>query len=399
MRFNQLLRSAAIPLLSAVLMTAPLVETAHAQFRASVFGAIAGGIIGGVIGGQSRGYGRQREVYRSQGRAPRGRDGEPRGGVTPAEETRALASLAPPSSKTQLAMLKSIFPAAALGAVGSLDDLREVGRTDQKDSDRDYAESLRTFITRFETEQKNQKSNSEGDVTLNAVERSVDKAIVDAKLKRFETFAGENWSAERLRVQVLSRATTEVATLFKGNNRGTVRMADLEGIISASAQSVARRLFETSELVAANSGSALFVKRLYQTHGDIVYTEHRDGIEKLLSRASASAISNLESAFRRDESGYALRYRAQRIVYDCLSANLSQITSSENGLASPEEVEQRVADTASQICAQWLTTQFMGADGKLKPQEPVPLRVIWSAIGPQDDPSMYTRASGALGSL
>jgi hypothetical protein len=32
----------------------------------------------------------------------------------------------------------------------------------------------------------------------------------------------------------------------------------------------------------------------------------------------------------------------------------------------------------------------------LKPQEPVPLRVVWSADGPRTDPSMYSRAPDEL---
>jgi hypothetical protein len=34
--------------------------------------------------------------------------------------------------------------------------------------------------------------------------------------------------------------------------------------------------------------------------------------------------------------------------------------------------------------------------GKLAAQQPMPLRAIWSASGPEDDPSMYGRAAGAL---
>jgi hypothetical protein len=39
---------------------------------------------------------------------------------------------------------------------------------------------------------------------------------------------------------------------------------------------------------------------------------------------------------------------------------------------------------------------LIAADGKLKPQSPMPLRTIWSAEGPTDDPTMYARAPDEL---
>ena len=41
----------------------------------------------------------------------------------------------------------------------------------------------------------------------------------------------------------------------------------------------------------------------------------------------------------------------------------------------------------------WLENQFGPEKGDLKPQKPMPMRVIWSAAGPKDDPSMYGRVT------
>jgi hypothetical protein len=99
---------------------------------------------------------------------------------------------------------------------------------------------------------------------------------------------------------------------------------------------------------------------------------------------------------RRDDNGFALRYRAQRIVFDCLSDNVDRITSSETGIMTVGEIEQKVEKTAVTECLSWLENQF-GAPGRgLNPQVPMPLRVIWSAAGPKDDPSMYSRTRGAF---
>jgi hypothetical protein len=55
-----------------------------------------------------------------------------------------------------------------------------------------------------------------------------------------------------------------------------------------------------------------------------------------------------------------------------------------------------VLDVTQQQCAKWASEQLIGADGKVKAQDPMPLRVIWTAEGPKDDASMYGRATDQL---
>ena len=47
----------------------------------------------------------------------------------------------------------------------------------------------------------------------------------------------------------------------------------------------------------------------------------REDIDGMLGNAAGAALGKYEVAFRRNEIGYALRYRAERIVFDCLSEN------------------------------------------------------------------------------
>ena len=93
---------------------------------------------------------------------------------------------------------------------------------------------------------------------------------------------------------------------------------------------------------------------------------------------------------QRDPNAHALRYRAERIIYDCLSDNVEAISSSNSGMATPEEIGKGMLDVAQQQCAKWVSSQMI-TDGKVKPQAPMPQRVIWTAEGPNDDPSMYDR--------
>ena len=309
---------------------------------------------------------------------------------------RVLASLGAPPSSVQTSVLKSVVSSGLLGVVGSTQDLSKVGQTSSKDDDRDWTGRIQRIVDRFKREQ-DKRITTPGDVTEHAIEQSLDAAFKSAKLDTFESFLGENWSAERLRVRILDRVSADLPHLFDGNNRGNAPMQDLNSLIQRAAESVYRRIFEVSELLASNRSSALFVQRLYQTHGGLVDDQLRELADGMIIKASNAAIGKLEGALRRDENGFALRYRAQRIVFDCLSENVERITSSDGGsIATISEIKQKIETTATTECTSWLDTQFGTQARGLNPQVPMPLRVIWSASGPKDDPSMYSRARGTF---
>ena len=368
-------------------------------------GGFVGGVVGGVVGGA---IGRMMvepryhygPSYRSEGRgSSRSRNasgGAPQAPPSPADSSRALASLAPPTTQQAQALLKSVTPSQSLGTVGASDDLNQIGKDDNAEAGRDYTSRIDDLIKRIQIAQNTQHSTKEGDVTEHAILEALESSIREANLTKFETFLGENWSPERLRVMILDRVQNEIGGLFDGTNRGAVTMNDLDLMIKKAAKNVYTRLFETSELLAANRSSTLFVERLYQTHGDLVNGEVRESAEQLLADAASSGLTQIEPKLRRDQNAFALRYRAQRIIYDCLSDNIESISSSESGMATPAEISKGVLDVTQQQCAKWVSAQLIGADDKVKPQDPVPLRVIWNAEGPKDDASMYGRATDQL---
>lgn len=389
----------------ALMAMAALVDARPAQAQ---FGGITinpGMFRGFGVGG---GYRSGRRGYRNSHRDNRGGGGrhsrrashaeKDEGGTSdnaanPSREDRALAALAP-STQAQVAVLKNVTASGVLGVVGSTNDLSEVGQTTSSERDRDYTLRTKLILERFKSEQK--KSNTPGDVTEHAIERSLDRAFKEAKLETFESFLGENWSSERLRVLILDRVETEMPRLFEGNNRGVAPMEELDRIIQRSAESVYRRIFEISELLAANRSTALFLQRLYQTHGGLVDDQLREVTDRMITKAASTAIAKFDGQVRRDENSFALRYRAQRIVLDCLSENVEKITSSETGIATIGEIEQKIGQTSATQCAGWVEAQFGSETDKIKAQKPMPLRVIWAAEGPKDDPSMYGRASGTF---
>jgi hypothetical protein len=325
----------------------------------------------------------------------------------PGKPDKVVAGQGAPSSKEQTRALQRIASTAVVSDVGSTKDLNEVGqqRVGTKDSNRDYTLKITEIIDAFKRAERKGRDEARseargetremtsGDVTAFAIEQSLDKAFKNAKLDQFERFVNEAWTSERLRVLILGRVVNELPPLFEGNNRGKAPMEALDSLIQRAAEVVYRRIFETSEFLAANKSSALFMQRLYQAHGALVDNDLRESAGGMLTKASLISIAPYETAMRRDQNGYALRYRAQRIVFDCLSEHLEKLTSSETKIATVNEIEHRIASTSAELCAPWLQNQFGTEKGELKAQKPVPMRVIWSATGPKDDPSMYRGAS------
>jgi hypothetical protein len=359
----------------------------------SLFGSFVGGMVGGFGGGY---FGPYRRSYRGGGAHSNASQAPSSAPPTPAESTHALASLAPPSSQDQLAVLKSISASRTLGSLGSSEDPDLIGKPVSTETNRDYTSKIEQLINDIRDAQQTQHSTKEGDITEHAILDSLNEAVTKANLQRFETFLGEDWTPERLRGMILDRAHDEISGLFDGTNRGAVSMNELDTIIKRAARNVYGRLFEVSELLAANRSSTLFVQRLYQIHGDLVNSDTREDAEQLLARASNVGVSAMEGVLRRDPNSFALRYRAERIIFDCLSDNVEAITSSDSGMATPAEIEKRILDTSQQQCSKWVSNQLVGGDGKLKAQDPMPLRVIWTAEGPKDDPTMYGRASDQI---
>ena len=310
-------------------------------------------------------------------------------------------NLAPPSSKVQNALLHVVaqLNADELGGTsgndGTSKTVSPLGKVNSKEGERDWTQRVQDILGKFQKKQAQEGRGvtTAGDVTEHAIEQSLDAAIKNAKLDTFETFLGENWSGERIRVMILDRVWADVDTLFGGNSRGYAPMQEVDNMIQRAAQQTYRRIFEVSELLAANRGSSLFMQRLYQTHGGLVDNQLREVIDEMITHASNNAISKFEGGLRRDPNGFALRYRAQRIVFDCLSDNVEQISSSETGIATTGEIRQKIENTGKIVCVTWLDHQFGPDTRSLQPQKPMPQRVVWSETGPKDDPSMYGRAT------
>jgi hypothetical protein len=366
---------------------------AQAGFRLGGFlgGFAAGAILGGLAHGR-RGGGHVAQHHHGGAKPSGGQDSAP---ADDGQSTQTLASLGV-SQRTQTIVLKSINPSESLNTVGSTDDKNPVGATASRDDERDYTKRIVGLIEKFKKTEKAENASGEGDITEHAILQAVDEAYKRADLERFSTFVGEDWTQERLRVLILERVDEMSDSMLRGTNKGRVSMEDVRDAINSSADVIYNRLFELSELLAENRSSALFVQLLYQSHGESALGAVRENIERSLARAAAHVSGDFDGLIRRDARAYALNYRKQRIVFDCLSENIVKVTNAVQGIASSDEIDKRIGDLASTECKAWVTSQFMTGDKKLQAQQPVPLRAVWTKNGPADDPSMYSRPSSAL---
>jgi len=390
--------------LAAALSVTP-VQPARAQFGISVGGFPIGIHFGrGYRGGR---YGRSGRT-----RQPKD-DSQSQNVEAPSpKEDKVAASRGAPSSAEQMNALRwKVASTAASAAVGSTKDLFEVGQTSSNEADRDYTAKIAAILDRFEDEQNKANNNEAGDVSMTAIEQSLEKAFKSSKLDVYGRFAGESWTSDRMRKMILDLADAELSRLFRGNTKGTAPMSSLDALIQRAGESVYRRIFETSELLAANRSAALFMQRLYQTHGKLIdkdkgsknaaavkddeddVMESADGI---ISRAALGVIRPYETAMRRSDNAYVYRYRAQRIVFDCLSEQIVSATSSETGRAEKSVIEHKITEASEKICSKWLVAQFGQPTGQLESQQPYPLRAVWSNGKLKDNPAMYNNSLGTF---
>jgi hypothetical protein len=364
------------------------VQPAYAQFGIS----IGGFPIGIHFGGRYRGGRYGRRHGRGGGREE-AEDSSPARG----KSEKVTVSKGAPTSAQQMEVLHDkVVRTAMAPAAGSTKDLFEVGMTTSKEGERDYVKKIEAIIKEFTDEQKNHKNTESGDVTVSAIEQSLDRAFKSARLDVFARFAGESWTSERMRTMTLELVQVELPRLFKGNVRGLAPMSSLDALIQKAAESVYRRIFETSELLASNRSSSLFIERLYQTHGAQVDQRLRESADTMIMRGALRVIRPYETAMRRSENGYAERYRAQRIVFDCLSENVGKVSSDEVGMAANSQIEENIATMSIGRCKGWLDNAFGTDPDNLQPQAPKPMRAVWSERGAKENPSMYNSSLGTF---
>jgi hypothetical protein len=371
-------------------LIALLPEPAHAQFGLPL--PFPGG--GRIIIGPPGQY-----QYGAPGRRRHG--GEENTTEQPAKDNAPKINL---SRGTTDVVFKSIVVSKGLGAVGVEETIDTSKQHDLvRESQRDYVgaiENLLAMIDRAAKQNNRQGASllSQGDVTQHAIDRSVARAYEVAGLTTFEQFVGEQWTNERLRVAILNRATAEVPELLAGNNFSKVDMNQIDDIIARAGRSIYRRTLETSELIALNQGTARYSRAMYELRGPSANSDLRAGVEDMLLTASKTALADYQERFVRTEAGVMMHYRAERVLIDCLTANIDGITASTG--SGKDQMNEKVTALSRGECRKWVVNAIgepKQYDAKADEQylKPLPIRAVWAAPGEaKTDASMFGRATG-----
>jgi len=301
-------------------------------------------------------------------------------------------------------VFKGIVVSKGLGAVGVEETIDPSKQDFGREGQRDYNAAIKDLLSVIDNAAKSRSrqgdsSLSQGDVTQHAIDRAVTHAYEDANLSTFEQFVGEQWTNERMRVAILERASAEVPGLLVGNNFNKVEMTPIDEIIQRSGRSIYARTLETSELIALNQATARFTRLLFELRGPSANNDLRSGVESMLLAASKAAFADYSERFVRSQFGVVMRYRAERILDDCLTANLDEISSSGKQTATREQMNKKVDELARGECRNWVINA-LGDPKQIDPKEdmkrlkPIPERAVWVAPGvPKTDASMFGRVT------
>jgi len=417
-------RSALVAAVAAALCL-PSAAPAEAQSRGLGLGIgigiLGAAIAGGIIGSQ------QRRPPPREARRPKSKGG---GNAQSAAEKSAETDLTLARYDLQTdksAVFKTISLKSALTTVGAEKSTVGVART--SDRQRNYDAALERFMAEFDSakaadaaKKKSAAKGSEaagktvvviedknGAITRNTIDRLIGTAYRESGLDGFERFAGENWTAARLKVAILDRATTDVYGMVSGPSAGSVSYKDVEEAIKKAAKIVYQNVFELSEILAVNRA----VERFNQTaleRGQFGAGSLGSGSEKWVTEAAAGVLggparsgedrdrgglADIQKAINQtapDDLSHALRYRAVRVAVDCFVEQMiaDDAATAVGRAAQTIDIVDRVHKLAQTECRKWLRNVVNG--GELR--NPMPQRVVWQADGSaQKNPAMFTGAT------
>ena len=179
-------------------------------------------------------------------------------------------------------------------------------------------------------------------VTVADLNRGIEEAYKEAKLNKFEKFAGELWTRDRLLVRVIRHAQTGLPPYFQGVGAKGPNMTELNELFTRSAREVYSKALEIAEVVGVSLSFDRFIRTMYENadRDDGLWIpdqngryEQPDGKYELI--ATALIDSESRETFIQDGAGLAAdtsglekqfqyRYRARRALSDCLNAHYTE---------------------------------------------------------------------------
>ena len=186
--------------------------------------------------------------------------------------------------------------------------------------------------------------NGINQVTIGEVKRAVEAAYKSEHLDQFEKFAGELWTRDRLMVRILQQSRKELDVYFQGVGVKGVSMDDIKGIFVKSAQHVYGQALQIAEMMGVSYSFDRLIRTVFEHSGageeaNQGATANSDGrYERLVTSvvdtglrygfvgedaAGSSEVQLLDRQF-------TYRFRARRVIYDCIAASYGDILTGGN---------------------------------------------------------------------
>lgn len=200
------------------------------------------------------------------------------------------------------------------------------------------------------------KSSEISQVTAGELTREAEEAYKQARLYDFERLAGELWTRERLIVRIIDRSRLELPPYFKGVGAKGPSMEDLKKVFARVAQEVYSRALEVSEVAGVSQSFDRFIRTIYEKSGKSnlhLWTDGADGKyerfvtaalgavprEKFIKEGASQAVDPLGL-----ERQFKFRFRARRVIFDCLSSNYVSLV---GNAKPPAQIEVSHVETGS----------------------------------------------------
>ena len=372
------------------LMAGLVLPAEYAQARKARFGIPAIGIIPGVVLTLPNQRRPQAKTTKRDKRTPKDE--------RPDEDTSTVLA-----HGTTNAVFKGIIVSKGLSSVGVEDSIDTARQDMDREKARDYSSAIEQILATIRDAMASTARNgiatlSQGDVTKHALDQAVTQTYQDARLATFEQFLGEQWTNERLRVAIVMLANTKMPELLDGNNFKRVEMKTLSEIIDKAGRDVYKRTLEMSELIAMNQATGRFMRVMFETHGSVQTDDQSVVMEDILHAGSTEAFKDYVERFQRSDLGVVMRYRAERVLMDCLTANVDKLVEGDSKKLSKQTAIAKIKELANGECRNWIVK----AIGEPKPGtaqedekilQPLPVRAVWVDGEAKTDASMFGRAS------
>jgi hypothetical protein len=346
-------RTARLPLIGAVAASALLAASQFEAARADRTGAIVGGIIGGaVIGG----------ILNEMAKGAKAATNPQTSGPRP---NRPKSDEAGSGSRSGSGRSAEDRATDARNHAAAEAERNEIRRTEQLERGRDVTMAIQTFRRLLEEHHANLRrqnnaavktGSSINQVTEGEIRRSVEAAYKIARLSDFEQFAGELWTKDRLQVRILDMSRRQLGEFFEGVGVKGVSVADLDQIFEGSARRVYTHAMQISEMVGVSHSFDRFIRTIYE-HSDRAdeslstigadsrYERLVAGYVDVVPRETFVSRNDPSAQLANDPTGlerqFLFRFRARRVLYDCMAARYADVVGAGGSRGSAIDAQAR----------------------------------------------------------